>query len=333
MKKLLKTVLAILVLSCISLSALFIFRDGLRSYLEKSDKANANMLIIESWLPDPAVDLAMNEIKTGGYDFVVTTGIQSSELDFCMVAENGYLIFYPGFKTDLENENNSHIIEIVARSKMGGKYCSDFNLYINDSLITDFTADEKPRKYGVMWASPLSEIDSIMVQFTNDYLDESGDRNLYVKEIVIDNEHIIQYQFNSVFDIGKIGGNNRIVNDYRSHPEILRNRLIKNGLDSLKVVAVTGGKTKINRTLTGALAFRDWLRKSGYQVSGVNIITMSIHARRTWITYKKVLDKSIETGIISLPNFESPDKKRSELSDTIIEFLDLIYYRIILILY
>lgn len=333
LKNLLKVVLAILALVCFAFLLLLINRAGLRHFLEKSSKVDANMLIIEAWLPDPAIDLAINEFQNGGYDYVVTTGIQSPELDYCMVAENGYLIFYPGLKADVKNKNDSHKIEIVARSKMGGKYSSHFNLYINDSLIADFTADEKPGKFEVIWERPLSDIDSIMVQFTNDYLDEFGDRNLYVREIIIDNEQIVSYQFNSVFDIGKLGGTNRTANDYRSHSEIIRNRLIKIGLDSLKVTAVTGGKTKINRTLDGALAFRGWLEKSGHQVSGVNIITMSIHGRRTWVTYKKVLDKSIGTGIISLPYFESPEKKRSELSETLIEFLDLIYYRIILIPY
>ncbi len=72
-----------------------------------------------------------------------------------MVAMNGYLIFYPG--PILENEDeSSHIrLKYVAHSKMGGKYNAHFNLYVNDSLIADFSADEKPGKYGIHWKGSL----------------------------------------------------------------------------------------------------------------------------------------------------------------------------------
>ena len=66
------------------------------------------MLIIESWLPDSAIAMSKNEIHKHGYDFIVTTGIESSELEFCMVAMNGYLIFYPKFKSGTRGETWNH---------------------------------------------------------------------------------------------------------------------------------------------------------------------------------------------------------------------------------
>lgn len=305
----------------------------LTNYLEKSNPVEADMLIIESWLSDSAIAMSKSEIQKDDYDFIVTTGIESSELDFCMVAMNGYLIFYPNYKSGTGKEIGNHSIEILAHSKMGGKYCSHFNFYVNDSLLTDFNADEKPRKYKVIWKKPLTEIDSLMIEFTNDYFDDQGDRNLYIKEIIIDNDITIPYQFNSVFDIGLLGGSDRNINNYRSHPEIIRNKLIKYGIDSSKIVAVTGKKTNLNRTLTGALAFRDWLKTSGPNVKGINIITMGIHSRRTWLTYNRIIDKSINIGIISLPESENPELEKSEFIRTITETLDLIYYWIITIPY
>ncbi len=333
MKKIVVIGIIILALAFLLFAILLINRSDLKHYLEKSQKVEANMLIIESWLPDPAIEMAKIEIHNHSYDFIVTTGIKSSELDFCMVAMNGYLIFYPGFSSKKGYDNGHHQIGVVARSKMGGKYCSHFNFYINDSLIADFNADEKPGKYKVEWNAPLAEIDSLMFQFTNDYLDDKGDRNLYIKEIIIDDSLVIPYQFNSVFDIGMLGGNDRTINDYESHPEIVRNKLIASGIDSSKVIAVTGSKTRINRTLTGALAFRDWLLESGQKVSDVNIISMGIHARRTWMTYKKVLGKSYNIGIIALPESGHEISERSKHFAAITETLDLIYYWVILLLY
>jgi len=310
-----------------------IYKDSLLSFLEKSHRLDAEMLVIESWLPDQAIEMAKSEIHNHGYDFIVATGIKSSELDFCMVAMNGYLIFYPGLNSKTVNDNNPHKIEVVARSKMGGKYCSHFNFYVNDSLVADFDANEKPGKFKVEWNAPLYEIDSLMFEFTNDYLDDQGDRNLYIKEVIFDDSLVIPYQFNSVFDIGKLGGNDRTKNDYESHPEIVRNKLIASGIDSSRVFAVTGIKTKINRTLTGSLAFREWLLESGNNVKDVNIISMGIHARRTWMTYKKVLGKSYNIGIIALPDTGNTTSGKSKHFGAVTETLDLLYYWVILLFY
>jgi hypothetical protein len=337
LKKVLKNTIKITLIFISLAGLLFLllqnYSDNLLKFLEKSHRLDAEMLVIEAWLPDPAIEMAKSEIHNQSYDFIVTTGIKSSELDFCMVAMNGYLIFYPGLRSNEGYDSEHHKIEVVARSKMGGKYCSHFNFYINDSIIADFNADEKPGKYKVEWNAPLSEIDSLMFEFTNDYLDVKGDRNLYIKEIIFDDSLVIPYQFNSVFDIGNLGGNDRTINDYESHPEIVRNKLIKSGIDSSKVIAVTGSKTRINRTLTGALAFRDWLMESGQNVRDVNIISMGIHARRTWMTYKKVLGKSYNIGIIALPESGNEISEKSKRYAAITETLDLVYYWVILIFF
>jgi uncharacterized SAM-binding protein YcdF (DUF218 family) len=172
-----------------------------------------------------------------------------------------------------------------------------------------------------------------MVQFDDDYLDEGGDKNLYVKEIIIDNEIIIPYQFNSVYDIGRLDGKNIIINDYDSHGEIARNYLITLGIDSSAVIAVKGKRTEFNRTLTSALAFRNWLKSYNGKVDGINIITMGIHSRRTWMTYKSVLNKQLKIGVISLPESGEPGSEESDFGDILSEVLSLIYYRIILIPY
>ena len=306
---------------------------SLRRYLEKSQKVNADLLVIEAWLPDDEIAIVKKEILQSSYDYIVTTGIESEELDFCQVAMNGYLIFYPDFSLESESESKLHMIDVVARSEMSGIYCSHFNLYINDSLVADFNADEMTRKYSVEWFGNLNEIDSLAVQFTNDYFDETGDRNLYVKEFIIDSEFIIPYQFNSVYDIGNPGGNNKIINDFKSHPERLRNKLIASGIDPSKVFAVTGKRTNINRTLNGALAFQKWLEKTNISITGINIITMSIHARRTWLTYKRVIDNSSDIGIIPLPATSEMLRDRLSRIETIAETLSLIYYWIILLPY
>ncbi len=84
------------------------------------------------------------------------------------------------------------------------------------------------------------------------------------------------------------------------------------GIDSSLIIAIPGNKVKINRTLTSALAFRDWLKTTNIDIKGINIISMGTHARRTWMTYNKILNEKYVLGLflfriifITIPDLKS----------------------------
>ncbi len=56
----------------------------------------------------------------------------------------------------------AHSIEVDAYSELGGENRAHFNLYINDSLIADFFAEKRKKKYRIKWEGYLRDIDSIM---------------------------------------------------------------------------------------------------------------------------------------------------------------------------
>jgi len=314
-------------------SGYFVYRPVLRSteaFLSKTQKVKANLLVVEGWLPQYAVEMAAKEFLNNNYDLIITTGINSADLDYCTISSNGYLIFYPHLKSILENDSGHHTIEVVAHSKMNGKYQAHFNFFVNDSLVNDFNADKRERKYGITWERPLKEIDSVMIQFDNDLWDKNGDRNLYVKEIVIDNKIEIPYQLNSELDIGLLDGKERIVNNFNSNAELCRNRLIAYGIDSNLVIAVPAKRVIINRTLTSVLAFRNWLNSTDKSVTGINIISLGDHSRRSWIIYKKIMGKPYEIGVISLPEDENNEFQKPKILSALYELIGIIYYRIIL---
>lgn len=62
-------------------------------------------------------------------------------------------------------------------------------------------------------------------------------------------------------------------------------------MDSSLITAVSGDKVRIKRTLTSALAFRDWLKTADINIKGIKIISLGTHARRTWMTYNRVLNE------------------------------------------
>jgi hypothetical protein len=319
----------IICVSCILLFFPIIF--SFSDYLSKTEKVNANLLIIEGWLPPYAIEMAYDEFKKNGYDLVITTGIKISE--YYLVSTNGYLIFYTRDRMRKLDNPGDHTIEIEAYCELKEKNYAHFNVFVNDSMNTDFFADKKKRKYEIAWKGKLAKIDSVMIQFDNDRVNEYGDQNLYVKEIIFDHKTHIPYQNNSVYLIGELGGKKKLDNNYSSFAELARNRLLLMGLDSTLVLAIPGNRVRINRTLTSAIAFRDWLNASKIKVEGINIVTLGTHAKRTRMTYFKILNGTHEIGIISLPDYKNSHSRKNKVLKTLRETLGIIYYWLILIPY
>jgi hypothetical protein len=304
----------------------------LSGYLSKSEQVKANVLIVEGWLPEYALEMAYKEIVKSKYEYVITTGLKYRK-EYYMMSENGYLIFYLKNKFSDLNESLLHSIDIDAYSELEGEHSAHFNLYINDSIVADFFVEKNKNKYRINWEGNLKDIRTIYVQFTNDAVGDFGDRNLYVKEIIIDEKTKIPYQDNSEYDIGKLFGENRIINNSNSSAQYAKNRLLSMGVDSTLLIAIPGNKVKINRTLTSALAFHDWLKTADINIKGIKIISMGTHARRTWMTYNRVLNEKYKIGIISLPDYEFNRSKIVKLLKTTRETLGIIYYWFILIPY
>jgi len=331
--KLLKKIAIITGIFLVGILLFIIGCDRIISFLSLTSRTDANLLVVEGWLPDYAIDEAYKEFKSGEYDLIVTTGLVTPDVEYFNMYSNGYLVFNPGTLLLADSIVKKHLIEITAHSKMGGKYGSHFNFFINDSITADFKVDERVQKYSVLWEGDLRNIDSLLVHFDNDYVDEKGDINLYVKEIIVDGIYIIPYQFHSEFDMGYLDGMKREKNNYHSNAEIVRNTFINKGIDSNRVVAVTAGKTAFNRTLSSVTEFRDWRKGYSGIVKGINIISLGTHSRRTWITYKKILGNDFNIGVISVEDLSKSQNGFKTYSKVLKEFFDLLYYRLVLIFY
>jgi hypothetical protein len=328
-----KTVIIAVIVFVIIAGALFLPAVYLlKDHFSETERVDANILVVEGWVPQYGLEMAYKEFTDNGYDHIVTTGLKFTPEYFNLFTK-GYLIFHTDLKQFKEPNVSKHTIEIRAYSSLRGEERSRFSVWVNDSVAARFVADRREKNYAFEYRGSLSDIDSVSVEFTNDRVSEAGDRNLFVKEIIIDSKLVIPYQNNSVYDIMAFGGNNIIRNDYSSIPQLAREKLILMGIDSSLVTEVPGKKVRLNRTLSSALAFRNWLNDSGVSVEGINIITIGTHAKRTYMTYSKILDKKYKIGIISLPDFRADHSKRYRVLKTIREAVGIVYYWIILLPY
>jgi hypothetical protein len=339
MKKIHMKKRAFFLITCFSISALILWQifikpafNYLSGYLSRSEQVKANILVVEGWLPENALKLAYEEYKRNGYEFIITTGLKL-EPSYFKIYSRGFLIFYLKNRFSDIRESGTHTIEVDALSELEGIHRAHINVFINDSLRGDFFAEKRKKILSVNWYGCLKDIDSVMVEFTNDHWGDFGDCNLFVKEIIIDHKITIPYQKNTVFDVYELGGNDRIFNNYDSKAELAKNQLFLLGIDSSIIKAVPGKRARINRTLTSALALRDWLKTSKIDIEGINIISMGTHARRTWMTYNRVLNEKYKIGIISMPDLLENHSAQNKILKTVRETLGIIYYWFILIPY
>jgi hypothetical protein len=311
----------------IALSAIF----TLTGYLSTTEKTNANILLVEGWLPSDGMEAAVNEFRTHSYDYIVTTGIEA-DFDGGFMYSRGFLIFYPREKLASNIKTGKHLIEVKASSELGGKNAACFSLFINDSVITNFKTSIKERNYSVNWEGSLANIDSITIEFTNDFVGDFGDRNLFIREIIIDKKIIIPTLNYSEYDIDELDGKERIKNDFTSYASKAKADINRLGVDTTFLIAVPGARTNINRTLSSALAVRNWLKRTNIKVTGINIFSYGMHARRTWMIYSKILGKTCNIGIVSLPD-RLNQTRLEKTFETIRETLGIFYYWVILIPY
>ena len=329
--------LLILLPALLLLAVASLLEDGrlirhLSDYLSKSERVQANILIVEGWLPDFALLKSGEEFRKNGYDRIITTGIDTYTPYFNMHS-NGSLIFNTGSSFSGAGTSASHTICTDAYGEPGGSGPAHFIVSINDKPAGDFFAGRRKKEYCITWNGRLDRIDSIAVRFDNDKMDDSGDRNLYIRSISADHKIVVPYLNNSVYEIEKEGGDIRLVSNFASGSGSAKIRLAVAGIDSALITAVPARKVIMNRTLTSALAFREWLKSNHIEIKGINIISMGPHARRTWMTYNKVLGGQYRIGIISVPDNTSRNTPVRMTMKTLREALALLYYKIVLIPY
>jgi hypothetical protein len=79
-------------------------------------------------------------------------------------------------------------------------------------------------------------------------------------------------------------------------------RLVALGLDSSRVIVSAGQASETNRTAGSARAVREKLTELDIHPKGVNVISIGVHARQTWLAYRRIMSKTAPVGIITVPS-------------------------------
>ncbi|MEO1400850.1 MAG: hypothetical protein AAFV72_06290 [Cyanobacteria bacterium J06635_1] len=93
---------------------------------------------------------------------------------------------------------------------------------------------------------------------------------------------------------------------YESLAQLTAETLQKLGVEPSRLAVVPCPQVNHYRTYTAALEVHQWLQQHRPELTAVNILTLSAHARRSWLVYRNTLAPTVKVGVIAAtsPNYD-----------------------------
>ena len=101
---------------------------------------------------------------------------------------------------------------------------------------------------------------------------------------------------------GPIQGSGHYINDYQTAASVGADLLRKNGLPNESLQMVPSRVMDHDRTYGSAIALRNWFHEKNMAVSGINVVTEDLHARRTRLLFQRAIGDKVTVGVIAIPN-------------------------------
>lgn len=308
------------------LSAIYVSK--IHAFLAFTNTVEPQILLVEGWLDENYIKMAADEINNHGYEKVFTTG--GNLPDAFRLHTNGGLIYQ---LNDILHENIKKAITTVSLACYGTpayKVYPQVNLWADTILLATFIVEAEPKTYSFQLPVSISEVEKIIVEFTNDAFDGWKDRNLFVLNLSIDGEDFGVRRKGVYYDRGKLDGKECAQIDASNYADQARKLLIKYGIEESWIVAIPAEAHHSNRTLSHAVAVKNRIRTINIPIHSINIFTKGTHARRSFMTYRRVLGDDVRFGVISIPsNTYNPERwwrSRVGKMSVVYESLACIYY-------
>ena len=132
---------------------------------------------------------------------------------------------------------------------------------------------------------------------------------------------------------GPVGGNGGYINDFMTSASVGADLLKRWGVPEERLHMVPCRVMDRDRTYASAVALRNWFREHNVVVSGINVVTEDLHARRTRLLFQKAFGKDVQVGIIAVANVDYPANRwwrySQGLKDVVSEFAAYLYARVL----
>jgi uncharacterized SAM-binding protein YcdF (DUF218 family) len=132
---------------------------------------------------------------------------------------------------------------------------------------------------------------------------------------------------------GPVVGTGGYINDFMTSASVGADLLKKWGLPDERLQMVPSRVMDRDRTYASAVALRNWFRDHNMAVSGIDVVTQDVHARRTRLLFQKALGKDVQVGIIAVANVDYPANRwwhySQGLKDVVSECAAYLYARLL----
>ncbi|MHC5729459.1 MAG: YdcF family protein [Nostoc sp.] len=128
--------------------------------------------------------------------------------------------------------------------------------------------------------------------------------------------------YRQIISTGGILGKGSYLTAYNNFAEVSAATFIKLGLEAEKVVAVPTPFVVKDRSYASAAEFHRWLSDSNLQIESINLFSLDVHTRRSWLIFKKLLNPDIKVGIIAAKTQDYDPEKWWDSSQGVRTILD-----------
>lgn len=278
---------------------IFYFAFVAYDYLCFQKSSESDILVAEGWLPDDALDKVKQEFEKGKYRVLITTGFPF---------HNGYPMGTGG-TTEFEiysqvevNNDNQYAITVTLKGTPAKKAFPHIWVFA-DSIRIGETFASRYKEDFTFTARLDSTPRKIRIVFDNDTYTKYADRNLLLYSVTVNgcifpanDNHVIYYRQRE----GKV---TYLKNHTRSSATDAANYLVNAGIpDSLVIPVETHHRYK-SKTYTTALDVKKWLVETNPTGNrSIMLFSRGVHARRSYISYKRAFGDQVYVGIICSPD-------------------------------
>lgn len=119
------------------------------------------------------------------------------------------------------------------------------------------------------------------------------------------------------------------LSEYKTYGELGAATLIRMGMSKNTVEAVPASYVRRDRTYASALSLKNYLLRQSSEETGLNLMSLGAHSRRSQLLFQKAFGENFRVGVIAIENREYDPKKWWKFSagvrTVIDEFIAYIY--------
>lgn len=264
------------------------------TFLAREKPVDAQVLVVEAWLPTNSVREAARKFLKGNYTFVATVGGQRTS-PYLPMMNGGTLMYTPEL---FSNPVQADSIHVQAWGSSVLNEFAHFQVWVNDTLVGQTYVEYAAHTYTFPIKSELGPVQKLDIVYDNDlaFTDSTGghDRNFFIGEVALGEMKYLPYSDKIYYAWG-----DTMYTQLWFYPEESAKVLMEEGVPKDKIVVIPVTVAETSRTYQNAVAFSHWMQKHP-ELNSVNIVSQAAHTRRSYLMYRRNLKDSIKIGSMAL---------------------------------